>query len=45
MLFTGWEVRIEKCFVEVSKTAQGRRPWNVLRMKQNFSIRADLNGK
>jgi hypothetical protein len=25
MLFTGWEVRIEKYFVEVSKTARGRR--------------------
>jgi hypothetical protein len=42
MLFTGWEVRIEKYFVEVSKTA----PKAVFETETNyFSIRTDLNGK
>jgi hypothetical protein len=44
MLFTGWEVRIEKYFVEVSKT--GRRPRDVFETETKyFSIRTDLNGK
>jgi hypothetical protein len=43
MLFTGWEVRIEKYFVEVSK---GRRPRDVFETETKyFSIRTDLNGK
>ena len=54
MLFTGWEVRIEKYFaevsktdfVEVSKTARGRRPKDVFETETKyFSIRTDLNGK
>ena len=46
MLFTGWEVRIEKYFVEVSKTARGRRPRDVFETETKyFSIRTDLNGK
>jgi hypothetical protein len=45
MLFTGCEVRIEKYFVEVSKTAQGRRPRDVFETETKyFSIRTDLNG-
>ena len=44
MLFTGWEVRIEKYFVEVSKTARGRRPRDVFETETKyFSIRTDLN--
>jgi hypothetical protein len=46
MLFTGWEVRIEKYFVEVSKTARGRRQRDVFETETKyFSIRTDLNGK
>jgi hypothetical protein len=46
MLFTGWEVQIEKYFVEVSKTARGRRPRDVFETETKyFSIRTDLNGK
>ena len=46
MLFTRWEVRIEKYFVEVSKTARGRRPRDVFETETKyFSIRTDLNGK
>ena len=46
MLFTGWEVRIEKYFVEVSKTARGRRPRDVFETETKyFSIRTDRNGK
>ena len=46
MLFTGWEVRIEKYFVEVSKTARGRRPRDVFETETKyFSIRTDLNDK
>jgi hypothetical protein len=46
MLFTGWEVRIEKYFVEVSKTARGRRPRDVFETETRyFSIRTDLKGK
>ena len=47
MLFTGWEVRTEKYFVEVSKTAEaeGRRG-TFLRPRQNiFLVRTDLKGK
>jgi hypothetical protein len=41
---TGWEVRIEKYFVEVSKTARGRRPRDVFETETKyFSIRTDLN--
>jgi hypothetical protein len=41
MLFTGWEVRIAKYFVEVSK-----RPRDVFETETKyFSIRTDLNGK
>ena len=36
MLFTGWEVRIEKYFVEVSKTA--RRRGTFLRPRQNIFL-------
>jgi hypothetical protein len=43
---TGWEVRIEKYFVEVSKTDRGRRPRDVFETETKyFSIRTDLNGK
>ena len=46
MLFTGWEVRIAKYFVEVSKTARGQRPRDVFETETKyFSIRTDLNGK
>jgi hypothetical protein len=46
MLFTGWEVPIEKYFVEVSKTARGRRPRDVYETETKyFSIRTVLNGK
>ena len=46
MLFTGWEVRIEKYFVEVSKTARDRRTRDVFGTKTKYSfIRTDLNGK
>ena len=57
MLFTGWEVRVEKYFVEVSKHiysknilsrsfARGRRPRDVFETETKyFSIRTDLNGK
>ena len=46
MLITGWEVRIEKYFVEVSKMARGRRPRDVFETEtKHFSIRTDLNGK
>ena len=39
MLFTVWEVRTGKYFVEVSETA-------FLRPRQNiFPVRTDLNGK
>jgi hypothetical protein len=46
MLFTGWEVRIEKYFVEVSKMVRGRRPRDVFETEiKYFSVRTDLNGK
>ena len=46
MLFTCWEVRIEKYFVEVSKTVRGRRPRDVFETETKyFSIWTDLNGK
>ena len=46
MLFTGWEVRIEIYFVEVSKTARGRRLRDGFGTETKyFSIRTDLNGK
>ena len=43
MLFTGWEVRIDSYFVDISKTARGRRPTDVFETgtKYIFSIHAD----
>jgi hypothetical protein len=40
MLFTGWEVRIEKYLVEVSNAVRGRRPRDVFEIETKyFSIR------
>ena len=42
MLFTGWEVRTGKYFVEVSEAGRG----TLLRPRQNiFPVQTDLNGK
>ena len=38
MLFTGWEVRIEKYFVEVSKTAEAEGRVTFLRPRQNIFL-------
>jgi hypothetical protein len=39
MLFTGWEVRIEKYFVEISKTVRGRRPRDVFETETKYFLR------
>ncbi len=36
MLFTGWEVKIEKYIVGVSKTARRRRPRDVFETKTKY---------
>ena len=46
MLFTGYEVRTEKYFPEVSEAARGRRPRDASESEgKYFLVRTDLNGK